>query len=264
MKLKNTTNVPESLLREVIRFVCPSSVTNFSIWFKRAGGGKRVFFAGRAYCNENKVSIRIPKWTRLLKPYTGCNKVGQGYRPWVSVTFEEALVAIVAHELRHLAQHKNPRLYRQTPYARGQYSELDCDTYANEMIVKWRAVHGPETKAPGAKPLIPGRAKPLTPRQRLEALAAPYGVQLSLDYMPDGLTYWVNAPHSLCDGDGEMEGDPYADGHYHDDYHAAKEAIEVYSRLARIKALTPVGSGVFTLPSAISLDSVAQPATVIA
>lgn len=146
MRLKNTTKVPELLLREVIRFVCPSSVANFSIWFKRAGGGKKTFFAGMAYCTEMKISIRIPRWERLVKPYTGAGSftTGRGYIPWVSITYEESLVAVVAHELRHLAQHLNPTLYKRTPYARGQYSEIDCDTYANKMILAWRAAHGPE------------------------------------------------------------------------------------------------------------------------
>lgn len=259
MRFKNTTNVPDSLLREVIRFACPSSVTNFSIWFKRAGGGKRIFFAGRAYCGQNKVSIRIPKWERLAKPYTGCMREKQGYRPWVSITFEEALVAIVAHELRHLAQHKNPRLYRQTPYARGQYSELDCDTYANEMILKWRAAHGPDTKAPVLKPRDPSKPKPLTPRQRLEALAAPQGVKVCYDDPCRG-TIYVNAPDILCDEHGEMPDDPFYDNHYHDDYHSAKEAIETYTKLAEAKTLAM--SGVNPSFDTNRVDSATQPATV--
>ncbi len=236
MRFKNTTNVPESLLREVIRFVCPSSVTNFSIWFKRAGGGKSVFFAGYAYCSQMKLSIRIPKWHKLAKPYTGAGSftTGRGYRPWVALTYEESLVAIVAHECRHLAQHLNPTLYKRTPYARGQYSEVDCDTHANKMILAWRAAKGEATNAPSLRART--GPKPLTPHQRLRAMADACGVGLEFG-SPSRDCIWVSPPTPLCDEHGEMPGDPYYDEHYHYDYHSAKEAIETYAKLVEAKTL---------------------------
>ncbi len=232
MRFRNTTNVPESLLREVIRFVCPSSVTNFSIWFKRAGGGKRVFFAGRAYYDRWHIVCRIPKWNKLEKPYTGHQEGnGRGYLPWVSQTYEEALVALVAHELTHFAQHLNPRLYRRTSGARGQYSERDCDTYANDMILKWRAAKGPQTHAPDTRERT--GPKPLTPRQRLRALADTCGVELDFG-SPSPDCIWVGPPSTLCDEHGEMPDDPY-DEHTVFDYHEAKERIETYARLVASK-----------------------------
>ncbi len=239
MKLKNTTNVPESLLREVIRFVCPSSVTNFSIWFKRAGGGKRVFFAGTAYWTRWHVVCRIPKWAKLDKPYTGAGtfRKGQGYRPWVCVTYEESLVAIVAHELNHLHQKLNPRLYRRTPYARGQFSELDCDTYANQMILAWREAKGPETHAPNPK--ARKGPKPLTPRQRLRAMADACGVEIEFG-SPSPDCIYIGPPTPLCDEHGEMPDDPYeGDGHTCFDYHEAKERIETYAKLVESRN-TPI------------------------
>ncbi len=253
MKYRNTTSVPDTLLREVIRFACPSSVSGFSIWFKRAGGGTRTFFAGAAYWNRKHIVCRIPaRFERLKRPYVGAGaKPGRGYLPWPAYTFEEALVALVAHECNHLAQAKNARLYRRTWGARGRFSERDCDAYAIKMLRKWRAEHN-GTAAKAAKLRDPAKPKPLTPEQRLEALAAPYGVQVSIDHRSGGIVYWVNAPESLCDADGEMKDDPYCDEHYHDDYASAKEAIETYIAAAiahrASSSLTPTPTSA-TLPT---------------
>ncbi len=238
MTFRNTTSVPDTLLRAAIRFACPASVTNFSIWFKRAGGGKRTFFAGMAYCDRRHIVCRIPaRFERLTKPYVGAGaKPGRGYLPWPAYTFEEALIALVAHETNHLAQAKSPRLYRRTWGARGQFSERDCDAYAIRKLREWRREHAGTQAAIAVRSTKP---KPLTPNQRLEALAAPYGVQLSIDHLCEGIVYWVNAPESLCDADGEMENDPYLDEHSHYDYASAKEAIESYAALARGKSLLP-------------------------
>jgi len=137
MKLKNTTDIPTTFLREVVRFTKPSSVKNFSIWFKnfRPGSGQ-LWFCGRAYIGPCHVVCRIPVYRRLKTPYVGSTT--KGYLPWNAYTYEEAVVALVAHELNHLAQHKNPRLYRRTWNARGRYSERDCDAYAIRMMRAWR------------------------------------------------------------------------------------------------------------------------------
>lgn len=230
MTFKNTTSVPDTLLREIIRFACPSSVSNFSIWFKRAGGGKRTFFAGTAYWNRRHIVCRIPaRFERLTKPYVGAGaKPGRGYLPWPAYTFEEALVALVAHECNHLAQAKNARLYRRTWGARGRFSERDCDAYAIRMLRKWRAEHG-GTEAKVAKSRDPAKPKPLTPNQRLEALAAPYGIDLDIG-SPQPDTIWVYP------GDQWPEGlaDPFDDEHYHDDWTSARKAVETY--IAAIQA----------------------------
>lgn len=257
MRFKNTTRVPETLLREVIRFVCPSSVTNYSIWFKRAGGGKGVFFAGTAYRFRRHVVCRIPVYHKLAKPYTGAGSftTGRGYIPWVAKTYEESLVALVAHEMRHLAQHLNPTLYKRTPYARGQYSEVDCDTYANKMILAWRAEKGEATHAPSLKKRDPSIPKPLTPRQRLRAMADSCGCELDFG-SPSPDCIWVGPPTPLCDEHGEMPNDPYeGEGHTCFSYHEAKARIETYAGLVN-QITSP-------LPT-ICLESPIQPATVLA
>lgn len=137
MRLKNTTEIPTTLLREVVRFTKPSSVKNFSIWFKNfCPGSNRLWFCGTAYHGRKHVVCRIPTYHRFDKPYLGSTH--GAYMPWYAYTYEEALVALVAHELNHLAQAKNPRLARRTWNARGQFSERDCDAYAIRMMRAWR------------------------------------------------------------------------------------------------------------------------------
>lgn len=75
---------------------------------------------------------------------------------------------------------------------------------------------------PEAKP----RAKPLTPLQRLHALAEPHGIVVEAD---GGSSYWVTHPDYL-DGDN----DPLEGSHWADSYAEAKEKVETY-----IAALAP-------------------------
>ncbi len=244
MKLKNTTKVPEALLREVIRFVCPASVTNFSIWFKRyAKGLNRIAFCGRAYIGRHHVVCRVPIYHRLKMRYDGAGAVrGRGYLPWGANTYEEALVALVAHELNHLAQRKNARLYRRTWGARGQYSERDCDTYAIRKLREWRAIQGGATNAPLSAPIVPKVKKPtpLTKRRMAETLAAQYGVKMDNDRWGtgNGGLLWVYPPDSLCDKHGEMHDDPY-DEHYHDDWDSALLAIRAYAAVVEAEKSIP-------------------------
>lgn len=50
----------------------------------------------------------------------------------------EALVYVLAHELRHQWQAIHPKGWRVWG-ARGQYSERDADAYAIKMLRNWRA-----------------------------------------------------------------------------------------------------------------------------
>lgn len=239
MKLKNTTKVPEALLREVIRFVCPSSVTNFSIWFKNYPCG--IAFCGRAYLSRNHVICRLPRYQRLANQYIGAGAVkGKGYRPWYANTYEEALIAITAHELNHLAQGKNPHLYRRTWGARGQYSEVDCDAYAIRKLREWRAIQNGATNAPLSTPIVPKVKKPtpLTKRRMAESLAVQYGIQIDNDRWStgNGGLLWVYPPESLC-YDGEMDGDPYIE-HYHETWEEALLAVQTYAAMIETKNVT--------------------------
>lgn len=141
MKLKNYTDIDDETIREIIRFVKPSDVSGFDISIKNCGIGA---YRGRAYsqgCSyhgsaaplvivsigaDDKYPVNVP--------------AHKGYLPMQFYNRVEALVAVTAHELRHLWQAKHPRGWRVWG-ARGQFSERDADAYALRMLRKWRREH---------------------------------------------------------------------------------------------------------------------------
>lgn len=130
MRLTNHTDIPTPLVRDVLRFVMPNGVTNVRVTIyntaRRWAGGR----GGSGY-----VSARIPKAER----YPALPSHG-AYLGWPPHTRIEALVLLLAHELRHCWQTVNPRGYRVWG-ARGQYSERDADAYAIQKLRAWRREH---------------------------------------------------------------------------------------------------------------------------
>ena len=82
--------------------------------------------------------IVIGRWdreTRFKKPYKFYQ--GDGYLGVKVFSDEEALVHVVAHELRHLWQAR-VKSGRRVWGARGQFSERDADAYGLACVRKWR------------------------------------------------------------------------------------------------------------------------------
>ena len=159
MKIRNLTKISSEQLRELIKFAQPSGVSAVFITFKH-----RQSYCGRAYVTSWKSSQKgdgrfylekkrghtelpdvvlglpqTPKgpgkiehssveWTR---------KVRRGYLGSVEYTQEEAILHLLAHELRHLWQSKVPKGWRVWG-ARGQFSERDTDAYAISRVRHWR------------------------------------------------------------------------------------------------------------------------------
>ncbi len=131
-RFRNTTRVDSRFLREVIRFATPTGTSNVKVWFKRA---KIQWFYGRCYWGRRYISMHLPDPYIMKKVYVG--SVGNGYLPWYAATFEEAVMALVAHEIFHVHQALNPRCHRVWG-ARGQQSERACDAYAIQKMREWR------------------------------------------------------------------------------------------------------------------------------
>lgn len=167
MKITNTTNLDNELIRDIIRFVRPSGITNFDVMIKNSGDRH---IAGRAYVsgkcsyhatNSPFVVCRIP---------TGKDKVIHGFKgsrdnpvTWIEkhypqrlFTYQighlkgkryyianrtEALVYVISHELRHLWQGKAKNKAGYYPKSKGRYSEIDTEGYAITMLRKWRKSH---------------------------------------------------------------------------------------------------------------------------
>lgn len=138
MKLQNTTNIPDAVIRNIVRATCPSGVTKFNIHVKNTDGG----CAGMAYyngCSYGKsegplVTIRVARTDKLAARVL---EGGNGYLPGNWGSRIEALVWVIAHELRHLWQNK-VKSGRRVWGARGQFSERDADAYGKSMLRKFR------------------------------------------------------------------------------------------------------------------------------
>ena len=130
-RFKNTTALPSGFLREVVRFCTPHGCGPIRIWFKRAHCG--FHFTGRCY--STYVTCKVPQPVLLRRIYhSGDTK---GYIDWRACTYEEALVALVAHELRHVWQFRNAR-GRRVWGSRGLMSERDADAFAIRKMREWR------------------------------------------------------------------------------------------------------------------------------
>jgi len=143
MRLKNYTDIPNERIKEIIQFVRPSGISNFDVRISNLNGTTargRAYYGGSGYhdraCPFIVVSLaRREKFKRHIRHAD----MKGGYLPMAIGSREEALVKVIAHELRHLWQAKVKRGYRVWG-ARGQFSERDADAYAIHKLREWRRV----------------------------------------------------------------------------------------------------------------------------
>jgi hypothetical protein len=132
MKIQNTNKIYSTeLLREIVKFVRPSGISNFKITLKNC---KDKSFHGWAYSSWNLITIKIGKYDF---PHTVERQRGTGYLDCTFYTQTELLVHLIAHELRHLWQKAHPKGWRVYG-AKGRYSERDADAYAIHKVREWR------------------------------------------------------------------------------------------------------------------------------
>jgi len=140
MRLKNTTTIPDDLIREVIRFVRPPGISNFDVRVSNTARG----IAGRAYPQGSGYHDRACPFAVLrvgrVWPLGASAPRRAGYL-WTP-RFEdriEGLVFIAAHELRHLWQARGIKRGRAKGARGNGFSERDADTYAYEQLARWRS-----------------------------------------------------------------------------------------------------------------------------
>jgi hypothetical protein len=129
--------VPDELVWEIIRFVCPPRTSGIHIKLHNS----RWSYSGRAGGHGCLVKFNTKhlKFPSFYRPYQyGQNK---GKRWWVA-SGTEMLVILFAHELRHCWQ-SLPRANRKGYAwgARGRYSEVDTEAYALRKLREWRRSH---------------------------------------------------------------------------------------------------------------------------
>lgn len=146
---------PRSIVVSLLRRARPPGVTSFEVELRPQRGsesakvgddGRLLYpwrahhFSGFAFPHSNRVVIRIPVGGRrkIKAPYVFAgtpNSAGyQGHRVFSRT---EALLHILAHELRHLWQRK-VRRGRRVWGSRGRYSERDADCYALRVVRSYR------------------------------------------------------------------------------------------------------------------------------
>jgi len=145
MRLRNTSGLPDEVVREVINFVKHSGLSKFDVMVKKSSSS----FAGMAYYKGSGfhmsadpfITLRIGPDAKFPMKATP-HKKGRGYlgAGWICNRLE-ALVFVAAHEMRHLWQSKVKKGYRVWG-ARGQFSERDADAYGIRMLRAWRREHG--------------------------------------------------------------------------------------------------------------------------
>ena len=136
--IKNTTSINKEAIIKVLEHV-KLKTPKFDIMIKN---GKNL--AGRAYCKGSGyhstarpfIVCRIPdNFPRFFKTY----QIGQfKNKTYYFLDRIEALVYIMAHEIRHIWQsrHKNKRGYVYG--SKGKFSEIDTEAYAINRLRQWR------------------------------------------------------------------------------------------------------------------------------
>lgn len=141
LRLKNTTDVPTPLVKDILKFVTPENIkpVEFTVTVTNASYSLRGRYMGY---RQPRVLARVAK---RFKPHRiALYQDAQNKGKKLAVTSKvEALVYILAHEMRHLWQHHGSVQHSSFPTgyaknARGRFSEVDTESYAVNRLRAWR------------------------------------------------------------------------------------------------------------------------------
>lgn len=142
MRLKNHTDIPTEEIRDLIRAVRPAGISNFDVRISNYAGRRgrgRAYTQGSGYHDRAApfIVVSIAKTEKLARDL-GEWRDG-GYLQYALGSRREVLVAILAHELRHLWQGATSGKRNGMVWgARGRFSERDADAYALQMLRRYR------------------------------------------------------------------------------------------------------------------------------
>lgn len=133
MRLYNETDLPADVIRAAVRAVRPPGIGGFDLrvtWGPGSGSG-RAYAEGAGFRERAcpYVVVRLPRTEAAARKRW---RAKGAYLEIVVGSRLEALVALLAHELRHIwqARHSRGRVFG----ARGRYSERDADAYALQRL----------------------------------------------------------------------------------------------------------------------------------
>lgn len=164
MKLVNQTDFNDALVRQIIRFVRPPGISNFTVTIhttKRDPWRGLALVSEKVLCKDGSsfnrlskdplITIHVPRGAGHAVPFTKPDQwygIPQlGYLHSVVFSAEENLVHLLAHELRHLWQARNPRHLWLAIIRRGrkvwgdtcgQFRERDACAYGIHKTRAWR------------------------------------------------------------------------------------------------------------------------------
>ncbi|HMG11721.1 MAG TPA: hypothetical protein VK571_00965 [Gemmatimonadaceae bacterium] len=150
MRLTNHTDIPSETVRAIIRAVRPAGIGNFDVRISNTSRHAcgRAYTEGSGYHDTASpfLVVRVAKTDRAAQ--TRNTKPDGAYLPHVWGSRIEALLWVVAHELRHMWQARGTSLdnrrrvvrpRRGMVYgSRGRFSERDADAYAMQMLRRFR------------------------------------------------------------------------------------------------------------------------------
>ena len=138
MRLKNHTDIPDTVVRDLIAAVRPSGISNFDVRISNYAGRRG---RGRAYHYSSYHDRDCPfVVVSIAKTDDKARDLGQGrkggYLKYAVGSRMEVLIAILSHELRHLwqATHSRGKVWG----SKGRFSERDADAYALQMLRRYR------------------------------------------------------------------------------------------------------------------------------
>lgn len=124
-------------VQEVVEFCRPKNVNNFDVFIKNSN---RIY-SGTAYIHPKHIIVRIGGEAKfpIYHKYNG--NLNSNRFPIIQLNnYNEVLVYVVAHEIRHIWQ----SIYhskKQNEYfagSKGKYSELDAEMYAKILLEIWQ------------------------------------------------------------------------------------------------------------------------------
>jgi len=169
MRLENHTNIPDKEVRDMVRFARPPGISGFDIrvsnitpkvkrYYDKAilTEGKEKGFSVRYEKNKSLIAgtayhkgssyhstaspFIVVRFTTYDDLFPAVRKGFKAYLPELFLDRKEALLGVLAHELRHLWQSKVKKGYRVWG-SKGQFSERDADAYAIRKTREWRRQH---------------------------------------------------------------------------------------------------------------------------
>ena len=142
MKLINTTKLCSDKLKEIVKWCLPDGVFLKDVR-KIDFDNTKLGWHGRAWSGSMRVHIGVPEYKKYIKPYKSGGM--RGYLPVKTYSWEESLVEIIAHELRHLYQYKKMKFYhgikkirKYNMGTRAKLCEVDASLYAMRKVREYR------------------------------------------------------------------------------------------------------------------------------